>query len=198
MGPLRGKPLLRGNARPGHGIYVSGTLGGSRRLRALGLLEPADRAGPRPGAAAWEGLLRAHLRPAPAPGPGALPRGLPGAVAAIDISDGLSSELGHLSRQSGCRMVVEWGKLPYDRELGEAAALSAPPTLPASGGIGFCTEARNTNCSSPAISARPTSHGMAPLARKPASAPSWRARRRAPGGGRLRGRAAVREAWTHW
>lgn len=119
LGPLRGRPLLRGNARPGHGIYVSGTLGGS--AAGLRLLETGRKPGSAPG---LEGLLRNHLRPDPPLDLGPYLASLPGPVAAIDLSDGLSSELWHLSRQSGCRMMVEWGKLPYVQGLGEAAALT--------------------------------------------------------------------------
>lgn len=127
LGPLRGRPLLRGNARPGHGIYVSGLLGGS--AAGLRLLESGRTAASSPD---LEGLLRRHLRPAPPLELGPFLSALPGPVAAIDLSDGLSSELWHLSRQSGCRMVVQWGKLPYGRELDEVAALTDahdPPRL---------------------------------------------------------------------
>jgi thiamine-monophosphate kinase len=115
MGPVTGRPLLRSNARPGHGIYVSGLLGGS----AAGL--SLFRSGLRPGdRAELEGLFQAHLRPSPPLELGPLLASLPGPVAAIDLSDGLSSELWHLSRQSGCRMRVEWGKLPYGSGLESA------------------------------------------------------------------------------
>jgi thiamine-monophosphate kinase len=125
IGPLRGRPLLRGNARPGHGIYVSGTLGGS--AAGLRLLETGRKPGSAPG---LEALLRRHLRPDPPLGLGPFLASLPGPVSAIDLSDGLSSELWHLSRQSGCRLVVEWGKLPYEKELGEAAALLGAAEAP--------------------------------------------------------------------
>lgn len=125
LGPLRGRPLLRGNARPGHGIYVSGTLGGS--AAGLALLESGRKRGSAPG---LEGLLRRHLRPDPPLDLGPFLSALPGPVAAIDLSDGLSSELWHLSRQSGCRLAVEWGKLPYERELGEVAALLGAADAP--------------------------------------------------------------------
>lgn len=115
MGPVRGRPLLRSNARPGHGIYVSGSLGGS--AAGLSLLEK----GLRPGTGtAFDPLFRAHLRPGPPLDLGPFLSDLPGPVSAIDLSDGLSSELWHLSRQSGCRMRVEWGKLPYEAELATA------------------------------------------------------------------------------
>lgn len=112
MGRVAGNPLLRSNARPGHRIYVSGTLGRS----AAGL--EAFRRGARTGGdASLEPYLAAHLIPEPplALGPAIAACARP--AAAIDISDGLSSELAHLSRRSGCRLTVEWGKLPYDDGL---------------------------------------------------------------------------------
>ena len=112
MGRVVGHPLLRSNARPGHRIYVSGSLGRS----ATGL--KAFLAGGRPGREpALDPYLAAHLRPDPPLRLGPVLAACAGPVAAIDISDGLSSELAHLSRQSGCRLTVEWGKLPYDSAL---------------------------------------------------------------------------------
>jgi thiamine-monophosphate kinase len=113
LGKVEGMPLLRANARPGHCIYVSGTLG--RSAAGLHLLA----AGATPAGISPEPYLSAHLLPRPplALGPALAACSRP--AAAIDISDGLSSELGHLSRQSGCRLTVEWGKLPYDGALGK-------------------------------------------------------------------------------
>lgn len=125
LGPVRGRPLLRSNARPGHGIYVSGSLGGS--AAGLHLFQGGLRPGGRDVPEALEPLFRAHLRPTPPLGLGPFLASLPGPVSAIDLSDGLSSELGHLARQSRCRMVVEWDKLPYGREL--AAVDASRPHL---------------------------------------------------------------------
>lgn len=122
LGPVAGSPLLRGNARPGHGIFLSGTLG--RSAAGLDLLRGKL---PQPAPEVRQALVTAHLRPAPPLELGPFLASLPGPVAAIDLSDGLSSELWHLSRQSGCRMAVEWGKLPYEREL--AAAGETRPDL---------------------------------------------------------------------
>jgi thiamine-monophosphate kinase len=123
LGPVAGKPLLRGNARPGHGIYVSGTLGGS--AAGLDLFLAGLRPGPEAASRGLQPLIDAHLAPRPPLDLGPFLASLRGPVAAIDLSDGLSSELGHLARQSGCRMAVEMGKLPYIPEL-EAAAGSRP------------------------------------------------------------------------
>lgn len=81
----RGMALRRDGARPGDGIYVSGTLGGS----ALGL---ATRKG-----AAW----KRHLRPEPRLALGEFLRTRLRATSAIDISDGLSLDLRRICLASG-------------------------------------------------------------------------------------------------
>ena len=112
LGRILGKPLLRSQARPGHRIYISGPLGGS----AAGLT--LFRQGLRPNQEkSWNSSFQAHLQPSPPLDLGPMLSEFPGPVSAIDISDGLSSELWHLSVQSGCRLVVEWGKLAYDHGL---------------------------------------------------------------------------------
>jgi thiamine-monophosphate kinase len=112
MGKVAGRPLLRSNVRPGHRLYLSGPLGRSAAGLAL------HRMGIRPGRdPAYDRFLAAHDRPDPPVELGPALASLPGPVAAIDLSDGLSSELAHLSRLSGCRLTVEWGKLPYDEAL---------------------------------------------------------------------------------
>lgn len=115
MGKVAGRPLLRSNARPGHRLYLSGPLGRSAAGLAL------YQSGARPGqASGHDRFLASHDRPRPpldlGPALAAL-SARTGPVAAIDLSDGLSSELAHLSRRSGCRLTVEWGKLPYDEGL---------------------------------------------------------------------------------
>lgn len=78
----RGAALLRSGAKPGDRIYVSGALGGS----ALGCQQ---QRGP-----AW----KRHLRPEPRIALGRALRGV--ATAAMDLSDGLSLDLGRLCRES--------------------------------------------------------------------------------------------------
>lgn len=112
MGRIPGRPLLRSQVRPGHRLYVSGRLG--RSAAGLALYQAGFRPGGDP---AHDPFLTAHDRPRPPLGLGPALAALPGPVAAIDLSDGLSSELSHLARQSGCRLTVEWGKLPYDEGL---------------------------------------------------------------------------------
>lgn len=103
--------VARGGARPGHRLAVSGTPGDS----AAGL-ELLRRHGPGGGRPPHEAaLLARHLRPRArldlADAVAA------GASAAIDISDGLSSEVHHLARASGVRLHLERGALPCSEAL---------------------------------------------------------------------------------
>ena len=149
----RANPCCAAGPSPGHRIYLSGRLGGS--AAGLSLLTQ----GVRPDDPRWQPLFQAHLRPEPPlglgpalsslPDRGAAAQGAEAPGAAIDVSDGLSSELWHLSVRSGCRMVVEWGKLPYD------AGLAALPR-DTDGGTGFCMAARSTSSFLPGSFPLPT------------------------------------------
>ena len=101
-----GQALRRAGARPGDLIAVSGTLGDAGlALRQL-FARRADPAAPLP-----DPMLRARLeRPTPRLALGQALRGL--ASAAIDLSDGLAADLGHLLTASGCGARVELARLP--------------------------------------------------------------------------------------
>ncbi len=111
----QGKALLRSGARPGDRIYVTGALGGAAaELAALGV-SPAKfekakvSGGPAP-----------HLFPQPrvAQGIWLRKRGL--ASAAMDLSDGLSTDLAHLCEESEVAAEVDAEALP----LGPGATLA--------------------------------------------------------------------------
>ena len=103
----RGKALLRSGARAGDIIYVTGALGGSAaELKALERRPAAFRVEEQSG--------HPHLYPEPrlAAGRKLMRRGL--ANAAIDLSDGLSTDLAHLCDESGLAAVIEAEALPVD------------------------------------------------------------------------------------
>ncbi len=100
-----GQALRRSGARPGDLIAVSGCLGaaaGALRQRLAG-------ESPEPE------LLRALQRPEPRLALGLALRGL--ADAAIDVSDGLLADLGHLARASGVVLRLDSARLPVSASL---------------------------------------------------------------------------------
>lgn len=105
-----GQALQRNGARVGDGIYVTGTLGDSAAGLALlqqrlTVTDEADR----------RYLCARHLRPQPRVLQGLALRGL--ASAAIDISDGLLADLGHLLKASGCGANLYLDTLPLSAAL---------------------------------------------------------------------------------
>lgn len=107
-----GLALTRGGAAPGDRILVTGTLGDA----GLAL------AGDPPGAAAQDAWLRARLtRPAPRVAAGLALRGL--ASAAIDVSDGLAADLGHILEASRVGARLEVDALPLSWALRESVPL---------------------------------------------------------------------------
>ncbi len=91
----RGRALLRSGARPGDQLFVSGTLG----MSALGLQLLKTRRG-RPDTDARR-AIQAHLYPQPQCALGRFLSEKRLASALIDVSDGLSTDLAHLSEASG-------------------------------------------------------------------------------------------------
>ncbi len=114
-----GGALRRAGARPGDRVWVSGTLGdGALGLRVLrGELAP-DAAGH---------LARRYRLPEPRLALGAALAGV--ATAAMDVSDGLVQDLGHLCRASGCGAAVEAAALPLS-DAARAAVGADPALLP--------------------------------------------------------------------
>jgi len=100
-----GQALLRSGARPGDDIYVSGTLGDARlALDALRGQAPAT-ALPAAGLAAAQQRLEA---PTPRVALGLALRGV--ASSALDVSDGLLGDLGHILRASGVGACIDTSK----------------------------------------------------------------------------------------
>ena len=148
-----GRAVRRSGGRPGHGLYVTGSLGAAAAGLAL-LLGPGRGAGRRrggggragstrppwtvqrlrgrSGAAARRRALAAHLDPAPRVVCGRA-LGVSGlASAMIDLSDGLSRDLPRLCRASGCGAILAESALPVARAalavLGERGAIRAALT----------------------------------------------------------------------
>jgi thiamine-monophosphate kinase len=95
------KPLTRDGARPGDFIYVTGALGGSgATVRSLGNGVPVTD------------TIRARFAHPAARIAEARWLAMHGAVAAIDISDGLAADAGHVAAASGCGITLELERIP--------------------------------------------------------------------------------------
>lgn len=121
------KAILRSGARPGDRVYVSGHLGGAAAALRYGFVDPVLNERFYKPSARFD--LSAGLRA--------------GASAAIDISDGLLQDLGHLARASSCRVDVVSATVPVFPRANLADALyggddyelcftaPSPPSFPA-------------------------------------------------------------------
>lgn len=109
-----GKALLRSGARPGDLIYVTGSLGGAAaELASLGQ-------SPRNFADATRATqTNPHLYPQPRVMQGLWLRRHGSATAAMDLSDGLSTDLAHICDESGVAAELDGQALP----LGPSATL---------------------------------------------------------------------------
>ena len=114
-----GQALLRSGARPGDLLCVGGPLGDAAGALPLVLTE---REGNSVEASA---LLDRYWSPQPQLALGQALRGK--ATAALDISDGLLADCGHIAAASGVRLVIEQAQVPLSdallRWVGEERAL---------------------------------------------------------------------------
>jgi thiamine-monophosphate kinase len=138
LGEVRsGRAVMRSGARAGDRIFVTGSLGGAaaglrvleggavrqskivegdavRRSRAAST--SASRSSARM-KRAERGLILRQLRPEPRVEWGALLGERRLATSLIDLSDGLSSDLAHVCRESGVGARIEAASLPFDQHL---------------------------------------------------------------------------------
>ncbi|MDT5268404.1 MAG: thiamine-monophosphate kinase [Acidobacteriota bacterium] len=117
MGEVRrGRALTRGGARAGDQIFVTGALGGA--AAGLKILESVAVQTSRK--RSERGLVLRQRRPEPRVEWGALlsEKGL--ATSLIDLSDGLSSDLVHVCRESNVGARLDASLLPLDPQLARA------------------------------------------------------------------------------
>ena len=124
-----GRALCRGGASPGEGVYVSGSLGEATVGLALAqgslpVLAAASVESDTPGipAAAAAELIARYRCPEPrlALGRALLESGL--ATAAVDVSDGLAADLGHLVAPAGLGATVAVNAVPLSTPLCQLVA----------------------------------------------------------------------------
>ena len=98
----KGKAILRSGAKPGDRIYVTGTLGGS--VAALNRLRRGERLRPKD--------FPEHFSPTPRIAVAKYLREHGLASAMIDLSDGLSTDLSHISEESRVGALLHADSLP--------------------------------------------------------------------------------------
>ncbi len=101
----QGVGLTRKGARPGDGVWVSGTLGDA--MAGLDQLQHADQPDPY--------LLGRFYRPSARIELGLALRGI--ATSALDISDGLLADLNHLLKSEQLGAVIELDRIPLSKAL---------------------------------------------------------------------------------
>ena len=116
---VKGRAVRRSGARPGDHIFVTGALGGP--AAGLRLLERGARLRRKAPRSTYyqvvEQLILRQLRPEPRVPWGALLGEEHLATAMIDISDGLSSDLAHLCRQSQTGAIIDASRVPIDANV---------------------------------------------------------------------------------
>jgi thiamine-monophosphate kinase len=112
----RGEVLYRSGAKPGDAVCVTGPVGDSRAGLHFVLkgAEPPDTAMRR--------LFEAHILPRPHLEEGRFLAATGAATAALDVSDGLSSDLVHIVEESRAGIRVHADRIPISPELREFCA----------------------------------------------------------------------------
>ncbi|WP_316976454.1 thiamine-phosphate kinase [Shumkonia mesophila] len=113
-----GTELRRSGARPGDAVFVTGTIGDA----ALGLIA-LQKGLAGVDAADHQALAQRYRRPTPRTACG--PRLVGLAHAAIDVSDGLLADLGHICETSGTAAVIESARVPLSAAARAALAAGA-------------------------------------------------------------------------
>lgn len=126
------RPLLRSGAKPGDRIYVSRPIGAS--AAGLTLLERQGWSLDPPLTLSYvqremfSSMVRRHLEPEPELALGLALSAMPEVTSCIDISDGLSTDLGHLCDESHCGADIEQERLPiFPDLLSSGASLQLRP-----------------------------------------------------------------------
>ena len=122
--------LFRHQAKVGDLIFVSGTLGDSAAGLAL-LLNPTKTELNH----AQQALLQRHLRPTPRVELGQALNGI--SRCAIDISDGLLADLGHILTRSQVGAALNLEQLPLSQNLQQIYPLVAAQQLALTGGENY-------------------------------------------------------------
>lgn len=121
-----GQALLRSGARPGDLLCIGGPTGEAAAALPLVLGER------QASGAADRQLLAQYWTPQPQLALGQALRGL--ASAALDVSDGLLADCGHIAEASGVALVIEAERLPLSAALREVAGEQQALQLALSGG----------------------------------------------------------------
>jgi thiamine-monophosphate kinase len=114
--------VTRTGARPGDILFVTGDLGGS--ATGLELLKRHSRFAKK-----YPKAIHRHLRPTPRSHIGRFLASRRLASSLIDISDGLSTDLHHLSEQSGVGAVINSEKIPIAKTSGKLCTLLSKTAL---------------------------------------------------------------------